>query len=411
MSLKVHIYSATAGIGHVRAAQALEAAFAEHQPDTLVQHHDTLAFTNRVFRKLYAQAYLEMVRLSPAMFGWLYDRTDKPWRSRRFIQAINKLNTRPLVRMIAREQPDIAVCTHFLPVEILCRLKRRGLFDQPIVSVITDLDAHAFWLAPEVDHYFVTLQETAEHLQRLGIDASRISVTGIPIDPRFAQPCDRLAVLREYNLSPDLPTLLISTGGFGVVGNVRRMLDTLLTMQTPVQMFIVCGKNAGLKTTLEDELKNQPDSVRARIRVLGFTNDMDKLMSAADLLVGKPGGLTVSEALVRHLPLCVVNPIPGQEERNSDHLLEEGCAIRCNNLPVLGWKLDELLSEAARLQIMRKNTQRLAKPHAADDIMRELVRRYDHLHQNNSRERSVPISKPGVVKRLRKRVWSALGGS
>ncbi len=409
MSLNVHIYSATAGIGHVRAAQALEAAFSEHAPDSSVQHHDTLAFTNRLFRKLYAQAYLEMVRLSPAMFGWLYDRTDKPWRSRRFIQAINKLNTRPLVRMIAREKPDIAVCTHFLPVEILCRLKRRGLFDQPIVTVITDLDAHAFWLVPEVDHYFVALHETAQHLQQLGIESSRISVTGIPIDPRFSKNHDRAAVLREYELSPALPTLLISTGGFGVVGNVRRMLDTLLTMQTPVQMFIVCGKNAGLKMTLDEALKSHPDAVRSRIRVLGFTKEMDKLMAAADLLVGKPGGLTASEALARHLPLCVVNPIPGQEERNSDHLLEEGCAIRCNNLPVLGWKLDELLGDPTRLQNMRTNTAKLARPDAARDMVRELVQRYGQLHQAHA-QRANHSPKPGVVKRLRKRVWSALRG-
>ncbi|NJL30610.1 MAG: glycosyltransferase [Phycisphaerales bacterium] len=410
MSMKVHIYSATAGIGHVRAAQAIESAFQQHQPDTQVQHHDALAFTNRVFRKLYAQAYLEMVRLSPAMFGWLYDRTDKPWRSRRFIQAVNKINTRPLVRMISREQPDIVVCTHFLPVEILCRLKRRGLFHQPIVTVITDLDAHAFWLAPEVDHYCVALEETAKHLAMLGIHPSKISVTGIPIDQRFAEPCDRVSVLKEYELTTELPTLLISTGGFGVVGNVSRMLQMLLAMRHPVQMLIVCGKNARLKSLLEEQLTGQTPEVRRRIRVLGFTSDMHKLMAAADLLVGKPGGLTTSEALSRRLPMCVVNPIPGQEERNSDHLLEDGCAIRCNNLPTLGWKLDQLLDNPTRLQSMRKNVQRLAHPHAAHQVMKILVRLAAE-HQANVQSHGVKIQSPGMVRRLRKRVWSAISGS
>jgi processive 1,2-diacylglycerol beta-glucosyltransferase len=100
---------------------------------------------------------------------------------------------------------------------------------------------------------------------------------------------------------------------------------------------------------------------------------MDEYMSAADILLGKPGGLTTSEALAKGLVFCIVNPIPGQEERNSDHLLEEGVAVRCNNLPALAYKLDRLLADPARFNAMRENALRLARPHAARNVVEKLV--------------------------------------
>ena len=105
------------------------------------------------------------------------------------------------------------------------------------------------------------------------------------------------------------------------------------------------------------------------MRVVGYTTEMDSWMAAADLLVGKAGGLTSSEALARGLVLVVVNPIPGQEERNSDHFLEEGAAIRCNNLPALAFKVDRLLADTERLARMREAVARLARPQAAADIV------------------------------------------
>src|SRR5206468_10601077 len=109
------------------------------------------------------------------------------------------------------------------------------------------------------------------------------------------------------------------------------------------------------------------------LKVVGYTTAIDENMAAADLLVGKPGGLTTSEALAKGLVLVIVNPIPGQEERNADHLLEEGVAIRCNNLPALAYKIDRLLDDPARLASMRENVQRLARPNAARDVVAALI--------------------------------------
>lgn len=108
---------------------------------------------------------------------------------------------------------------------------------------------------------------------------------------------------------------------------------------------------------------------RVSFRPIGFTGEMDEYMSAADLIVGKPGGLTTGEALAKKLIFVIVNPIPGQEERNSDHLLEKGAAIKCSNLPTLAYKIDNLIADKSRFETMKENVARLAKPKSAEFIV------------------------------------------
>jgi processive 1,2-diacylglycerol beta-glucosyltransferase len=157
------------------------------------------------------------------------------------------------------------------------------------------------------------------------------------------------------------------------VGPVEALVHTLLELRHPAQLVVICGRSEALKRRLEGLARTRPPSVTPSLHVVGYTTEMDEYMAAADLLVGKPGGLTSSEALARGLALVIVHPIPGQEERNADHLLEAGAAIRCNNLPALAWKIDRLLDDPQRLDAMRAKARRLARPHAARDIAAALV--------------------------------------
>ena len=206
----------------------------------------------------------------------------------------------------------------------------------------------------------------------LGVPPAAITVSGIPIDPVFAVPKDARAMRLKHGLAPDRTTILVSAGGFGV-GPVEALIHTLLELQHPVQLVVICGRSEALKQRLDELAAARPPELTPGLRVVGYTTDMDEYMAAADLIVGKPGGLTSSEALARGLALVIVHPIPGQEERNADHLLEAGAAIRCNNLPALAWKIDRLLDDPARLAAMRANARRLARPQAARDIAMTLA--------------------------------------
>ncbi|MFH1370660.1 MAG: glycosyltransferase [Planctomycetota bacterium] len=369
---RVLILSASAGAGHVRAAQAMEKAFIRLNAAGELKNIDTLQYTNKLFEKLYSKAYIELVDKAPDLLGWLYNHMDNPWRFERRRLAFDKLNARPFIKLLKEYQPDLAVCTHFLPAEIISWLKqKRGLTTRQAI-VVTDFDLHAMWLCRHYEHYFVALEETKLHLQELGVPPEKITVSGIPIDPVFAEPKDKAQMRKKLGLDAALTTILTSAGGFGV-GPMEMLIQSLMKMHNKVQVVAVCGKNDELKKRLE-KLSGQLDtSCPVRIVPVGYTTKMDEYMSAADLLLGKPGGLTTSEALAKNLPIVIVHPIRGQEERNADHLLEEGAAIRCNNLPVLAYKIDNLLDNPSRLAEMRDNVRRLARPTAAVDIVKKLL--------------------------------------
>jgi processive 1,2-diacylglycerol beta-glucosyltransferase len=309
-----------------------------------------------------------MVNRMPEVLGWLYDRLDQPDQDDRLKLTFDKLNTGPLIELLERLQPDITICTHFLPAEIISWLigKRRLSTRQAIV--VTDFDVHAQWLCPNYAHYFVAIDETRAHLEELGVPSGKVTVSGIPIDPVFARPKDKLAMREKHGLRRDGTVILSSAGGFGV-GRIDELMSSLLKIRHPAQVIAICGRNEELKARLLRLAGELPPDSRVTIKVVGYTTEMDEYMAASDLVVGKPGGLTTSEAMARGLVYVVVSPIPGQEERNSDHLLEEGAAIRCNNLPVLAYKIDRLLDDSSRLDAMRANALRLGRPRAAFDIV------------------------------------------
>jgi processive 1,2-diacylglycerol beta-glucosyltransferase len=371
MLKRVLLLSASAGAGHVRAAEAVEKAFQATANSTEVRHLDVLNYTNKVFRHLYSKAYIDLVNKMPEVPGWIYDKLDKPWKNERRRLALDKLNTRPFVKVLREYQPDLIVCTHFLPAEIVSWLKAKSRIDSRQAIIVTDFDVHAMWLCHHYEQYFVAIDEARVYLEVLGIPADKITVSGIPIDPVFALRKDKHEMRRKHGLAADRTTILLSAGGFGV-GSMDSLISALLHLQTRSQIVAVCGRNTELKERLTKMASRMAADAQVTIKPFGYTQEMDELMTASDLVLGKPGGLTTSEALSKGLVFVIVNPIPGQEERNSDHLLEASVGIRCNNLPTLAYKLDRLLSDRKRFAEMQRNTRALARPNAASEIVRKL---------------------------------------
>jgi processive 1,2-diacylglycerol beta-glucosyltransferase len=372
MLKKILLLSASAGAGHVRAAQAIEKAFHKTGEVSEVQHLDTLNYTNKVFRHFYSKAYIDLVNKMPEVPGWIYDKLDKPWKNERRRLALDKLNTRPFVKLLREYKPDMIVCTHFLPAEIVSWLRAKERLASRQAIVVTDFDVHAMWLVHHYEQYFVAIDEARVYLEALGIPPDKIAVSGIPIDPIFAEHKDKNEMRRKHGLAPDRITILLSSGGFGV-GAVDALIASLLHLNRRAQVVAICGRNDELKKRLTRLAGRSQADANVIVKPFGYTQEMDELMAASDLVLGKPGGLTTSEALSKGLVFVIVNPIPGQEERNSDHLLEGGIAIRCNNLPTLAYKLDLLLADPQRFAAMQKNVYKMARPNAANDIVEKLL--------------------------------------
>jgi len=368
MKKRVLIMSAGAGSGHIRAAEALEKSFKSDGRVEEVVNNDALQYTNKLFRNFYSKLYTSLVKSAPNFLGWWYKASDEPWRTDRMRHMIDRLNTKPMVRFIRDFDPHITVCTHFMPAGIISHLIATKQLQARLSIVVTDFDFHAMWLSRSFHRYFVAIEETKAHLEMLGIPDERITVSGIPIDPIFQQPVNRDEERAKLGLNPEMPVLLLSAGAFGL-GPTEFMVERLFNLDHDAQTVVVCGRNEELRHRLTQLVGNRSP----KFKILGYSNEMHKLLKLSDIFIGKPGGLASSEAIACGLPMCVVTPIPGQEERNSDHLLEEGVAVKCNDLTTLAYKLDRLLDDPKRLERMKANALRFSNPAASQTIVDTLL--------------------------------------
>jgi processive 1,2-diacylglycerol beta-glucosyltransferase len=368
MPPRILILTAAVGAGHVRAAEAVELALRARDPSAHIERHDVMALTNAVFRRVYGKAYLDLVSRAPHLVGMMYDLSDSPQATRGVQHKLRHLvQQRNLSRVVAKidEGWDIVVHTHFLAPDLMASMarKRRKPAGPPMVTVVTDFEAHGFWVNPPCARYFVATTEAALALSAWGVPADTIQETGIPIHPVFSSPLSAQDARTAQKLASDTPVILLLSGGFGL-GPVEKIYAALAAIERPIQLIAVCGKNDKLKAKLE-AIKPPP---RHRTTILGFTTEMDRWLAAADLVVTKPGGLTTSECLARGAAMVIMNPIPGQESRNSDWLLERGAAVKVNSLATLGWKVSRLLDDPARLAGLKQTARSLGRPNAAFDI-------------------------------------------
>jgi len=359
------ILSVSAGAGHVRAAQAVEAAAkAAHVKAT---HIDLLKLVPRQFRELYGQQYIKLVEKLPELWSYLYSTSDRPSRGTwigKLKRSIEKLNTRKLHAEIARLKPDAILCTHFLPAELLSRQKADGKDLPPLWVQVTDFDVHALWVHPHVDRYCVASDEVAYRLADRGVPHGRITVTGIPVMPQFSAPLERTECAAELGLNPEIFTALMMAGGAGV-GALDELAARLLELPGNLQLIALAGRNAELLGKLKALARRHP----ARLFPLGFTTTVERVMTASDLVITKPGGLSVSECLAKGKPMLVVSPIPGQEERNADYLLESGAAVKAVDSATLEFKFARLMADAGRLREMGEAAHRIGKPDAARQVL------------------------------------------
>ena len=334
--MRILIATITAGAGHLQAAAALNEAWQTLRPRDTVEQVDLKKFFSPLHAKLYSEGYVKLVEHAPELWGMMFKKTDNvkllqklaKWR-----RTFPTTSTVKFINHLKKFKPDVVVCTHFLPVELLLKAREKWEGNFPlVVSVVTDFEAHALWMGDAVDFYCVAAEETKARLVARGAKSENVLATGIPIAGKFSSAPDAAAVRKRYGLRDDLTTLLVLGGGFGM-GPVAEILEELNKVTQPFQTLVVAGRNEELRKKLAVLDHKHPT------HVLGFVTNMHELMAVADLIISKPGGLTTSEALAMGKPLFVLNPIPGQEAANSDFLLENG-AVHGTNLEVDGgWLL------------------------------------------------------------------------
>jgi processive 1,2-diacylglycerol beta-glucosyltransferase len=360
---RILIVSVKAGAGHLKAAEAVEAAFAKYHPDVEVKNIDLLNYSNELIKYLYGKLYLDVVKVIPELYAYSYKHYES---SKKFIKPrflIDKFNFSDVFQLVEQFDPDVVVATHFISEAVLENYRRKRKKPFRIAVTLTDYEFHPVWLVSNIDLYFTATEEVKSSLLFYGVPPDRIVTSGIPIHPKFSTEKDRNKLLAKYGLNKQSPVVLVSAGSFGVTP-LGEVIADFSAIKDEFQMAVVCGNNAKLKKDLESKQKSEP---RLK-KIFGFVDFTDELMALSDLLITKPGGITVSESMATGLPMMLIEPIPGQEEANADYLVEKGAAVKARNLPVLVSKLGLLIRSPDKLKAMSERAKAISYPCAAKTV-------------------------------------------
>lgn len=370
--MRALILSVSAGGGHIHAAQAIETYITINEPDSVIEIIDTLKYINPLIDKVVIGSYLKSIKVTPSLFGKLYVYTEKDEGLANVSNKINKLMAYRILPFINEFNPDIIIATHPFPNEMLSILKLKNKITMPCICVLTDYAPHNSWLHPGIDGYVVSNEDMVDEMAERGIPRKLIHNLGIPISPEFITKHDRKTTLKSLGLNPDKITLLVMGGSLGL-GKITNIYEQLDTLNKDVQIIVITGDNKKLFTELK---KLQPNSNKNNV-ILGYTKDVNKYMQSCDLLITKPGGLTITEALVSKTPLALFSPIPGPEEKNAEFLVKHNLAINMGNGKDCKNIIDELLSDPYSLNEMRSNCNLYSNPNSGNDIynlMKSLIK-------------------------------------
>ncbi len=327
-----------------------------------------------VLGPIVAKTYLKILQKAPALWDYLYDNKSISKATIDLRKAALASKSQKIISRIAGQNINAVVCTHALACAIISASKQAGI-EIPVFAVITDFTAHAYWPSKGIEKYFVPDMRTLGELSQNGISAGDIRVSGIPIRDEFLSAPDIYSARIRLGLSAHMPTAIISGGSKGL-GNIETQVKTLMPLAEKIQIIVLCGENKNLSKKL-----GKTAGRHKHMRILGYKDSIADIMPAADIIIGKPGGVTVAESLALGKPWIIFSPLPGQEERNARYLLENGAAQSAQNVEQLRDIARHLLiSNDTAVKTMSVNAAKLGKPNACREIVSEIINRTNSLN-------------------------------
>ncbi|WP_042461972.1 MGDG synthase family glycosyltransferase [Neobacillus dielmonensis] len=366
---KYLILSATFGDGHKQVAnaisEAIEYMLADAEPVTM----DVMEWIHPYLYPISRYLYKRGIAKFPQLYSFFYQKTRIRNALSDKLNSLFLVGMQSMLKIIQAIEPKVVVSTYPFAAGIISKLKEQRLIDIPAVTIITDFTDHSYWIYPGTDQYIVASTEVRDRLISLGVEEYKIKHTGIPIRKRFLEVDPRDILLKKYQVHHNQFTLLIMGGGDGFFGKEHSIFQSLEGLSIPIQVFIVCGKNTKLKHQLDWELKGSKHDVR----ILGYCDNVQELMAISDLMISKPGGVTISEALAMELPLLIYHSLPGQEEDNANYLTQSGFALIAKSKKELIDLVENLIQDSAPLQLMKQRIKKAQTKTSSSDALRVIV--------------------------------------
>lgn len=353
---KVLILSASTGHGHNQAAKSLKNEL--ESAGYVVGIAEPLKEEGRVMELLVDDGYNMLASKLPKMYGTIYKITGHRFVNKGVVTFFNLTLSRTVFQLVEQHKPDLLISTHPLLVNVVSFLKASGKISLPFIAIVTDYMAHRFYVNQFVDAYIVGSSYTKDTLIEKGVPDHKIFTYGIPIRKEFRQPRKR----KRDNIF----TVLVMGGSMGIP-YIKKCLEKLVKNSHLSRIFVVCGNNHKLKNELDEKYAGMVQG--KEIKILGFTPNIHELMDESDIIVTKPGGLTVTEAINKNIPIIIPFFIPGQEEENTEILVKAGVAVSVSNITELNDVVSHFYEDPALLEIMRLKAQEISRELSPDSIV------------------------------------------
>ena len=368
----VLILTVSTGFGHTATALSIERRLQDKGISTKII--DVYQYANKLISETLDKSTALYAKYTPEVYRLIYQYLDSGALDDRFnlMSFINALCTFRFERLIRELDPDFIICTHVFAAQLVHELKKKGRCRAELLGICTDYTIHPYWeTLTTMDHFVIASESLIYRAVKKGIRREIIHPFGIPVHPKFYRSVSRQEARRRLGYDEDSRVILLMGGGLGY-GMVDGQAGRILSVRQKLELAVVCGNNTRQRAEFEKIRDKMPF---AKIHVYGFVDNVNDMMDAADLLVSKPGGLTVTEALLKGLPMVVINPIAGHEERNLEFLLNQGACVRADKSFPLDEAVAMLLSDHRRVEDMKRRIECLAKPNAGQDLVDFIVQR------------------------------------
>jgi len=354
--------------GHRQATVAIQKSLKQLDPNVEAPTVNGFGYTYPILEKVVNKAYMSVIKRTPKVWDYMYDNPKIVKKSQSIKNFLHKTSYDKVAKLFKRHAPDVVVCTQAFPCGMVAHYKMKHNLKTTIIGVLTDFSPHSFWINEGVDYYVVPSVEAKERFIKKGIPSDAIKVYGIPMRSKFSIQLDKKPIAEKLGLNPNIPTIVVMGGGQGL-GPIKDTVKSLIKVKMEFQIIVLTGVNKKIINSLKRYTKKSDK----KILIYEFATNVDELMELATMIITKPGGITTAECLAKGLPMVIVNPIPGQEMRNTDFPIKKGVGIRIDDTDDIGEEVELLLKSPERLAAMNKAAYENARPHAALDVAKLIL--------------------------------------
>lgn len=362
---KLLILSMTCGEGHNTIAKALskEATF-QGIKNKIVDIYDSNKF-EKFFNNY---SYLFAMKYFPKVFEFFWFKYRKRNPDKRYnggLQIQIKDVEKTIKKEIENFNPDAIICSHFYAGAILANLKRKNELNIPFYSILSDFAIHPGWETNILaDAIFMPSKYSTDDMVKKGFKEEQLIVTGFPVDKKFTTVLNKIETRKKLGLQNKFTVMLM--GGGNGIGQMFNLLKKILKANSKPQVIVACGKNKFLKKQIEDYIKSKK---LTQVKVYGFVNNIDELMSASNCIFSRGGCGSLTESLNKQIPIIIRENMVIQEKLNEDLLVQNGSAIMMNNISDAPKIIDDLVKNPNKLKKLIKNAEQFRKPNATQDII------------------------------------------